>query len=145
MTCIEYEIFDDLLIGNYMKTTLHGDVAGLYPDFSPYVAKFADNGAKSKVGTPPVFPALFFARPGGVGDEKPWQQQRGYFPQNHPRQNSGLFQASKLYYNWVPASRVDPGAAHYPVRRFPAGVIGNPPLTKKIKRPANYIGQMAPD
>jgi hypothetical protein len=48
MTCIEYEIFDDLLIGNYMRTTLH-NVPGLYPDFSPYVAKYGDNGgAKSK-------------------------------------------------------------------------------------------------
>jgi hypothetical protein len=48
MTCLEYEIFDDLLIGNFMKTTLHGGVPGLYPDFSPYVAKYGDNGgAKS--------------------------------------------------------------------------------------------------
>ncbi|RJP67591.1 MAG: MBL fold metallo-hydrolase [Comamonadaceae bacterium] len=48
MTSIQYEIFDDLLIGNYMKTTLF-KVEGLYPDFSPFVAKYADNGgAKSK-------------------------------------------------------------------------------------------------
>jgi hypothetical protein len=43
MTCIQYEIFDDLLIGNFMRTTLHG-IESLYPDFSPYVAKYADNG-----------------------------------------------------------------------------------------------------
>ena len=48
MTCIEYELFDDLLIGNYMRTTLH-NVEGLYPHFAPYVAKYADNGgAKTK-------------------------------------------------------------------------------------------------
>jgi len=48
MTCINWQIFDDLLIGNYMKTTLHG-VESLYPDFSPYACKFADNGgAKSE-------------------------------------------------------------------------------------------------
>lgn len=50
MTAMEYEVFDDLLIGNFMKTTLHGrwPKSGLYPDFSPYVAKYADNGrAKS--------------------------------------------------------------------------------------------------
>jgi hypothetical protein len=48
MTCLEWQIFDDMLIGNYMKTTLHG-VEGLYPDFSPFVAKYADNGgAKSE-------------------------------------------------------------------------------------------------
>jgi L-ascorbate metabolism protein UlaG (beta-lactamase superfamily) len=46
MTSVRYEIFDDLLIGNFMKTTLHGDFGEgrLYPDFSPYVAKYSDNG-----------------------------------------------------------------------------------------------------
>ncbi|MCI0571557.1 MAG: MBL fold metallo-hydrolase [Myxococcaceae bacterium] len=46
MAAVRHEVFDDLLIGNFMKTTLHGDFGqrGLYPDFSPYVAKYADNG-----------------------------------------------------------------------------------------------------
>ncbi|MCP3136356.1 MBL fold metallo-hydrolase [Pyxidicoccus xibeiensis] len=46
MTAVRYQVFDDLLIGNFMKTTLHGDFGEgkLYPDFSPYVAKYADNG-----------------------------------------------------------------------------------------------------
>lgn len=50
MTSIEYEIFDDLLIGNFTRTTLHGDwggkegTAALYPNFSPFVARFGDNG-----------------------------------------------------------------------------------------------------
>ncbi len=51
MTCIEYEIFDDMLIGNFMKTTLHGkwSESKLYPEFGPYITKYADNGhAKSK-------------------------------------------------------------------------------------------------
>lgn len=45
MTCVEYKIFDDLLIGNFMKTTLHGDwpATKLYPDFTPYLCKYADN------------------------------------------------------------------------------------------------------
>lgn len=48
ITCIENEVFDDLLIGNYMRTTLH-NVPDLYPYFTPYVAKYADNGgAKTK-------------------------------------------------------------------------------------------------
>jgi hypothetical protein len=46
MTSIEYRIFDDLLIGNFMKTTLHGldslnDVPG---KFNYSVAKYGDNG-----------------------------------------------------------------------------------------------------
>jgi hypothetical protein len=51
MTAVQWEIFDDLLIGNFMKTTLLGNFnrTGLYPDFTPYVAKYADNGrAKTK-------------------------------------------------------------------------------------------------
>jgi len=43
MTAVRYEVFDDMLIGNFMKTTLHGS-ATLYPYFNPYVAKYSDNG-----------------------------------------------------------------------------------------------------
>jgi hypothetical protein len=53
MLAIQYEIFDDMLIGNFMKTTLHGKLKSekptLHPYFEPYVPKYADNGrAKSK-------------------------------------------------------------------------------------------------
>jgi L-ascorbate metabolism protein UlaG (beta-lactamase superfamily) len=46
MKAISFEVFDDLLIGNFMKTTLHGAAVdkSLYPDFTPYVGKYADNG-----------------------------------------------------------------------------------------------------
>lgn len=46
MTSIEYGIFDDLLIGNFMRVTVHGPLSArpLYPDFTPYVTKYADNG-----------------------------------------------------------------------------------------------------
>lgn len=46
---VKYEIFDDLLIGNFAKTTFHG-VSSLYePNFNLLVCKLADNGrAKSK-------------------------------------------------------------------------------------------------
>ncbi len=46
MKAVEYEIFDDLLIGNFMKTTLHGSwgAGKLYPDFTPYITKYGDNG-----------------------------------------------------------------------------------------------------
>lgn len=51
MTSINYEIFDDMLIGNFMKTTLHGDwpAVSLHPYFTGFLCKFADNGrAKTK-------------------------------------------------------------------------------------------------
>jgi hypothetical protein len=41
VTAIQYEVFDDLLIGNFMKTTLHG-VRSLHPHFTPVVARFGD-------------------------------------------------------------------------------------------------------
>lgn len=46
MLAVKHEIFDDLLIGNFMKTTLHGNHGKrpLYPDFAPFVAKYGDNG-----------------------------------------------------------------------------------------------------
>ena len=46
MRAIRFEAFDDLLIGNFMKTTLVGKwpKSLLYPDFTPYVTKYADNG-----------------------------------------------------------------------------------------------------
>src|SRR5260370_9145269 len=48
MTCIEHELFDDLLIGNYMRTTLY-NVDALYPHFTPFVATYGAHGvAKTK-------------------------------------------------------------------------------------------------
>jgi hypothetical protein len=43
MTAVRYEVFDDLLIGNFMKTTLHG-LESLNTGFSPIVPRYADNG-----------------------------------------------------------------------------------------------------
>jgi len=53
MKAVNYEIFDDLLFGNFMKTTLFGSWQGkgmgaLFPDVAPYI-RYADNGrAKSE-------------------------------------------------------------------------------------------------
>ncbi len=47
MSALNYRVFDDLLIGNFMKVILHGEWEpgrSLYPDFTPYVAKYGDNG-----------------------------------------------------------------------------------------------------
>ena len=98
MTCIRHEIFDDLLIGNFMKTTLHG-VDSLYPDFSPYVAKYGDNGgAKSRRELRSYFLHYFLRDPVAstlkavtTGSE---QMIRAVLPAN-----SALFrQAKKAYY-----------------------------------------------
>ncbi|MCA8956837.1 MAG: hypothetical protein KDC87_12240, partial [Planctomycetes bacterium] len=49
MTSVRYKVFDDMLIGNYMRTILHGEfertgAAALYPHFTPFVTKLGDNG-----------------------------------------------------------------------------------------------------
>ena len=44
MQAIDFEIFDDLLIGNFMKTTIH-NLNSLYePNFNFIVTKWGDNG-----------------------------------------------------------------------------------------------------
>jgi hypothetical protein len=51
ITAIENEVFDDMLIGNFMKTILHGNFRSvpLYPYVGEYLTKFSDNGrVKSK-------------------------------------------------------------------------------------------------
>ena len=60
MQAIKYEIFDDLLIGNFMKTRLIGKwpKSMLYPEFTPFVGKYADNGrAKTTVEVKQYFQA----------------------------------------------------------------------------------------
>ncbi len=42
LQAVEYGYFDDLLIGNFMKTQLHGD-ASLYPFVTPIIAKIGGN------------------------------------------------------------------------------------------------------
>ena len=44
MTAVRYEMFDDLLIGNFARTTLHNLVSLYDPPFNFLVAKFGDNG-----------------------------------------------------------------------------------------------------
>ncbi len=46
MRAIRWETFDDLLIGNFMKTQMVGawPASRLYPDFTPYTSKYSDNG-----------------------------------------------------------------------------------------------------
>ena len=60
MQAVQFEIFDDLLIGNFMKTRLEGEWSqpGLHPDFTPYVAKYADNGRAKAPEELKAFPRI---------------------------------------------------------------------------------------
>ena len=64
MTAINFEIFDDLLIGNFMKTTLHG-MQGLYDgDFILYISKYADNGRAETISELKEYFKLYKQRSG---------------------------------------------------------------------------------
>ena len=66
MTAVETEIFDDMLIGNFMKVTLHGKFPPhpLYPNFTPYLTKYGDNGrAKTKAEVQEYFRAYMMRAP----------------------------------------------------------------------------------
>jgi L-ascorbate metabolism protein UlaG (beta-lactamase superfamily) len=84
MTAVNYRVFDDLVIGNFMKTTLHGDWgpqkdvlpwACLYPDFTSFVCKYGDNGnARSADELRAYFQEYRRAGLYGAGEHpEPWQ------------------------------------------------------------------------
>jgi hypothetical protein len=107
MCAIEWKIFDDLLIGNFMKTTLHGNWTknGLYPDFSPYVAKYADNGeARTKEELQQYFNAyrrrapLEFLRHQLLLHSMKWIDMPTTFVRSYLPKDSSLYRAMKQTY-----------------------------------------------
>jgi hypothetical protein len=63
-TVVDWEIFDDLLIGNFTRTTLLGDWGrhDLSRHFTPYVAKYADNGRAKTSAARRAYEADYFRR-----------------------------------------------------------------------------------
>lgn len=61
MDAVSWQIFDDLLIGNFMKTTLVG-IKGLYPGFTPYVSRYSDNGLVRTPAEVTAYMALYRRR-----------------------------------------------------------------------------------
>jgi len=108
MTAVEYQVFDDLLIGNFMRTTLHGDWGPLklYPDFTPYVAKYADNGrVKTRNELAAYFGAYRARDPLGFlrhqfeqNVVRPAQETTANFLRTRIGPSSPLYKASKRVY-----------------------------------------------
>jgi|SRR5215510_6659688 len=110
MIAIQHEIFDDMLIGNFMKTILHGKLRSksptMYPYFAPYVPKYADNGrAKSEQELVSYFKEYKKRRAQhGVHDrfllhrfeERSKNMFRSYIPQH-----SAIYQTAKRVYYTV--------------------------------------------
>ncbi|MCU0866962.1 MAG: MBL fold metallo-hydrolase [Planctomycetes bacterium] len=68
MAAVQWNAFDDILIGNFCKTTMHGDWWGkrgaeaLYPHFTPFVTKFGDNGGAYTASELRAYFAEYFRR-----------------------------------------------------------------------------------
>lgn len=58
---LSWQIFDDLLIGNFMKTTLVG-IKSLYPAFTPFVSRYSDNGLAHSVNEVRAYMAQYRRR-----------------------------------------------------------------------------------
>jgi hypothetical protein len=107
-TAVKYEIFDDLLIGNFMRVTLHGpwQPGRLYPDFTPYVSKFADNGRAKTLSELREYQWKYFRRdPAGylrhrfeVAFLMPLQQATSSLLRSRLGANSTVFRTAKKAY-----------------------------------------------
>jgi hypothetical protein len=111
MTAIEYCVFDDLLIGNFMKTTCHG---GWRPpdmdvDFTPYVAKYSDNGrARTREDLRRYMaeyrrrdPIGFLHQAIERGVVRPAHEVASRFLRERIGEDSRLFRAAKLTYRSI--------------------------------------------
>jgi hypothetical protein len=100
MTAVRYEVFDDLLIGNFMKTTLHG-LDSLYPGFSPAVPKYADNGRVNTRYELACYMLNYLMRaPGDMLKYHFWEESEALF-RRLVDPDTALFRTSKRVYHVV--------------------------------------------
>ena len=105
MSAVQWEIFDDLLIGNFMKVTLHGEwgPGKLYPDFTPWVAKYGDNGRARTMKELREYHRAYFRRAPAaylkhrfdVGFLMPLQEQTSSLLRSRLGANSAAFRGAK--------------------------------------------------
>ena len=107
MTSVQYEIFDDMLIGNFIKATSHGrwGAKALYPNFSPYVGKYGDNGlARTKQELEAYF-AEYQGRMGMAGRMEIFKSSIESRSKNLFRsmvnERSGFYQLAKRSYHFL--------------------------------------------
>jgi hypothetical protein len=92
MAAIRHEVFDDLLIGNFMKTTLIGKWPGsrLHPYFTPVVAKYADNAHAYSAADLDAYFHSYRARAGRIHPTPLAAQHRADLPQFRQPAEQGL-------------------------------------------------------
>jgi hypothetical protein len=98
MSSIENQLFDDMLIGNFMRTTLH-HVDDLYPFFTPYVAKYADNGgAKTKQELRTYFGHYYLRDPVAQTLKHLFDSSEMVFRKAFPEDSAAFRLAKRTYY-----------------------------------------------
>ena len=114
LSAVQWEIFDDLLIGNFMKVTLHGEWGphGLYPDFTPWVAKYGDNGRAKTMSELREYHRSYFRRAPAeylkhkfdIGFLMPLKEQTASLLRSRLGANSVFFRGAKKAY-WTMRTR----------------------------------------
>ena len=100
MTAVRYEVFDDLLIGNFMKTTLHS-LESLNSGFSPTVPRYADNGRVNTRHELARYMLDYVMRaPGDMVKYHFWEQSEALF-RRLVDPDTALFRTSKRVYHVV--------------------------------------------
>jgi hypothetical protein len=99
MTAIRYEIFDDLLIGNFMKTRLH-NIESLYePPINPVITKFGDNGRVETAAALRTYMAEYRRRSGGALVLHLLEEKTGRIFRRHVSRGTPAYDlARRLYY-----------------------------------------------
>ncbi len=98
---IKYEIFDDLLIGNFMKTTFHGkNINSLYDiSFSPIVPKYADNGRVFTKSDYRKYMKEYNLRSEGEWLKEFFERITSQFFRKYVHYDSVLYNFGRKYYN----------------------------------------------
>lgn len=100
MSSVEYRIFDDLLIGNFMKTTLHG-LSSLYDEpgnFNFTVAKYGDNGLAETEQDLRTYEAIYRKRGGLDHLVESFRDRSRDFLTRFVSKDSRIFRLSKALY-----------------------------------------------
>lgn len=102
MTSINYRIFDDLLIGNFMKTTLHGVKSLNEGHFNYNVAKYGDNGLAETDAEIRKYLAEYRRRAGLDYVVSALEDKSRDFIMRFAAQDSAVYKmAKKLYVSWI--------------------------------------------
>lgn len=102
MVAVNYRIFDDLLIGNFMKTTLIGKWphSGLYPDFTPYVARYSDQANANTEGELEAYFSRYRARDPWEFCRHQWEMKAIDLFRTTVAGNSPIYSRAKALY-WI--------------------------------------------